>query len=410
MRLTKEENEMVGGKFGYPVQKAMEILVGLGACFDAQRMLPVKSVHLAVNSAVGAGDEGIAFVESLALQGGKFVTFTDTNPVTTPYEDWREIGISEEWAGKQDRLTDSYAKMGAFLGNTCTPYIIGQVPMMGEHIAWSESSATIFANAVIGARTNREGGPSSLASALTGRTPEYGFHLDRNRYGDIEILVTAPLSGLGDYGALGYFAGRIAQDRVPVFTGMPEQVTWNELKMLCAAAATSGSIAMFHAVDITPEAPTREFAFGPNKSHDTFEFGDRELEETAALITNATKSEVDLVILGCPHYTIDEIGYVASLIEGKKLKKEMWILTAQVIKNYAERMGYLDIIEKSGGKILGDACQNLMPPGFFNGHGYYTFATNSPKLAFYQKGLQNVLSHFGATDKCVQAALSGVWR
>ena len=410
MHLNKQENEMLDGKYGYPVQKAMEILVGLGECYDAERMLPIKSVHLAVNSAFGASDEGMAFVEDLASKGGKFVTFADTNPVTTPYFLWKEIGISEEWARKQEALTNNYAKMGAFLGNTCTPYIIGHVPRMGEHIAWSETSATIFANSVIGARTNREGGPSSLASALTGRTPECGFHLDQNRYGDLEIRVTTELTEVHDYGTLGYFAGKLAQDRVPGFTGISPVISWDELKMLCATCATSGSVSMFHAVGITPEAPTREAAFGPKKPKDIVEFGEKELKETEEMITTATSREIGLTILGCPHYTISEIEHVARLVSGKKLQSEIWILTSQIVKSYADKMGYLQIIEAAGGRILGDGCQNLMPPEFFNKRGYYTVASNSAKLAFYLKGLQNVLTNYGTTERCIEAAISGTWR
>ena len=414
MRLTKEENEMLGGKYGYPVQKAMEILVGLGECYDAEKMIPIKSAHLSANNPVSVGDIGIAFVEELASKGGKFITFTDTNPITTPYGLWKDIGISEEWAHKQMALINTYAKMGAFLCNTCTPYLVGHVPRMGEHIAWAESSATIFANSVLGARTNREGGPSAIAAALTGRTPEYGFHLDQNRYGDLEISVTAKLQGLHDYGTLGYFTGKMAEDKVPVFTGIPHYVSWNELKLLAATCATTGSIGLYHIVGVTPEAPTKEAAFGPRKTKDwqTVEFGKRELQETEELISAATAREIDLVIFGCLHYSISEIGHVAHLLSGKKLNPgvELWILTPQIVKSYAEKMGYLDIIEAAGGRILGDGCQNLMPPGFFKEHGYNTLATNSAKLAFYVQGLQNVLSHYGSTERCVEAAISGIWR
>lgn len=410
MRLTKKQNEMLEGKYGYPVQKAMEILVGLGECYDAKRLIPVKSVHLAVNSAFGAGDVGIDFISGLADKGGKFVTFADTNPVTTPYGLWKELGISEEWARKQDVLTDSLARMGAYVGNTCSPYLVGHVPRFGEHIAWSETSATVFTNAVLGARTNREGGPSSLASALTGLTPECGFHLDENRYGDVEIMVSAKIADAHDYGALGYFAGRLAQDRVPVFVGLPPTASWEELILLCAGCATSGSVAHLHAIGITPEAPTREAAFGPKKPSVAVEYGKKEQRETEELIHTATSSEVDLVIFGCPHYSIGQIAEVARLVAGKKLKREIWIQTAEVIKSYARRMGCLDTLEAAGVRILGEGCQDLMPPGFFNAHGYRNVASDSAKLAFYIKGLQNVLTHFGSVSRCVEAAISGVWR
>ncbi len=412
MQLTTRQSEMLDGKHGYPVQKAMEILVGLAECFDARRLIPVRSVHLAVNSAFGAGEIGMAFVRDLAEKGGKFVTFADTNPVTIPYGNWKDIGISEEWARRQGELTANYGKMGAFLGNTCTPYMIGHVPRFGEHIAWSETSATGLRNGVLGARTNREGGPSSIASASTGLPAEYGFHLDQNRYGNFEIAVKVELKDIKDFAALGYFAGKMAQDRVPVFTGIPLTASWDDLKMLCATCATTGSIAHFHAVGITPEAPTREAAFGGKEPGPSlkFEFGPRQLDQMEELINSAPGSGVDLVILGCPHYSIAEIEHVSRLLAGKKLKTEVWVLTSQVVKAYAQIMGYLSIIEAAGGRVLGEACQNLMPPGFFNAHGYYIVATNSPKMAFYVKGLQNLLSHFGTEERCLEAAINGVWR
>ncbi len=403
---------MLDGIHGYPLRKSMEIIVGLAECYDARRLIPIKSVHLAVNNVFGAGEIGIAFVKNLADTGGKFVTFADTNPVAVPYGNWKDIGISGEWECKQAELTANYAKMGAFLGNTCTPYMIGHVPSFGEHIAWSESSATVFANAVLGARTNREGGPSSIASALTGFTPDYGLHQDQNRYGNLEIAVKVELNDIKDFAALGYFAGKVAQDGIPVFTGIPQTLSWDDLTMLCAACATTGSIAHFHVVGITPEAPTLQAAFGKNEPSPSlkFEFGPRQLNQMEEIINNAPSSEVDLIILGCPHYSIARIERVSRLLMGKKLKREVWILTSQVVKCYAQIMGYLSIIEAAGGRILGEACQNMMPPGFFNQNGYYTVATNSPRLAFYVRGLQNMLSHFGTEERCLEAAVNGVWR
>jgi predicted aconitase len=411
MLLTAQQSEMLDGKHGYPVQKAMEILVGLAECYDARRLIPIKSVHLAVNNVFGAGEIGMAFVRDLTDKGGKFVTFADTNSVSAPYDNWKDIGIFEKWAHKQAELTANYARMGAFLGNTCTPYMIGHVPRFGEHIAWSETSATVFANAVFGARTNRESGPSSIASALTGFTPDYGFHQDQNRYGDLEIAVRVELKDIKDFAVLGYFAGKMAEDRVPVFIGIPTTASWDDLAMLCAACATTGSIAHFHAVGITPEAPTRQAAFGGKEPGPSlkFEFGPRELKQMEEIINNAHSSEVDLIILGCPHYSIAAIQRVSCLLMGKKLRTEVWILTSQVVKSYAQIMGYISIIEAAGGRVLGGACQNMMPPGFFNEHGYYTVATNSPRLVFYE-GLQNMLCHFGTEEKCLEAALNGIWR
>jgi predicted aconitase len=264
MRLTKEEKEMLEGIHGYPVQKSMEILVGLGECFDAEKMIPVSSAHI-LSTLGGIGEGGNLFIQEMANKGGKFTIFTDTNPLSIEPWLWKDFGISEEFAQEEISLNNTCSKMGAFLCNTCTPYLIGHNPQFRQHVAWNESSAIVFANSVLGARTNREGGPSALAAALTGRVPEYGYHLDRNRHGNFGVVVNATLNHLHDYGTLGYFIGKIAEDKVPVFFGIPHSVHWDELKHLGAAVATSGSVALFHVIGVTPEALTEEAAFGPRR-------------------------------------------------------------------------------------------------------------------------------------------------
>ena len=413
MHLSKEENEMLEGKYGYPVQKAMEILVGLGECFDAEKMIPVTSVHLQGSSLMSSGKAGSSFIQEIAGKGGNFIIFTDTNPKSLDPWYWREIGISEEFVDEQTALTNALAKMGAFLCHSCTPYQIGHVPRLGEHIAWGESSAIIFANSVLGARTNREGGASGMASALTGRTPEYGLHLDENRCGDLEISVKVKLNDLHDYGTLGYFTGSLAEDRVPVFTGLPSSVTWDELKFLGASAATSGSVALFHVVGVTPEAPTKEAGFGSKKMNDwpKYEFGEKELRETEALISKASGREIDLVVLGCPFVSIKEFKKIAQLLSGKKIKSsvEFWVLSCRMMRDYAEVMGYLSIIETSGAKVMCEVCPSTLPRGLLKEHGHKTAVTNSAKIAYYMAGGQGVLSHYGSMEKCVEAAISGFW-
>ena len=413
MYLTAEEEKMLDGKYGYPVQKAMEILFGLGECFEAKKTIPVNSAHI-LYSMTALGNAGMLFVQELADKGGEFVIPTHTNPSSLGPWSWRDFGISEDVIQNQMAVTDALLKMGALLSCTCTPYQIGHVPRMGEHIAWSESSAIIFANSVLGARTNREGGPSSLAAALTGRVPEYGYHLAQNRYGDLKIIVTAKLEHPHDYGTLGYFTGKIAQDGVPVFIGLPPSTSWDELKLLGAATATSGSVALFHAVGITPEAPTEATAFG-NKAGEwsTVEFGEQELRETEASLSQATTGDVDLVILGCPHTSIIEIKEISRLLSGKTVKPgvELWISTSQIIKTYAEMARYVSTIEASGAKLICDTCPNQVARASFKLGGTRSgiVATNSAKLPFYIGDGGNILSYYGSLERCIEAAITGIW-
>jgi predicted aconitase len=291
--------------------------------------------------------------------------------------------------------------------------MVGHFPRAGEHVAWSESSAVAFANAVLGARTNREGGFSSMASALTGRTPEYGFHLAQNRYGDLEISVTTELQDIHDYGTLGYFAGKLAGDRIPVFTGIPPSVSIDALKMLGAGASASGSVAHYHIVGVTAEAPTKDAAFGPKgeKNREIFPFGEKELREAEESISRTNDREIDFIVFGCPHASITEMAEIARLLSGKRIHPgvELWVLTSRIVRSYAERMGYVNTIEATGAKVLSDTCTNSMPRGFLKGQGHRIGASSSAKIIYGIAGQQSMLLHYGSTTRCIQAAVRGKW-
>ena len=407
MKLTRKEQEMLDGKRGDAVQKAMEILVAVGECYDAEKFVPINSVHLAPANPVNSGKGGVRFVKDMAKRGGIFVVPATSNPESVDPEVWQEMGFSEELYQEQKGLSEAFAKMGAYVCGTCTPYIIGHVPRMGEHVAWCESSAIVYVNSVLGGRTNREGGPSSLASGLTGRTPAHGYHLDEHRSGKLKIMIDADLKGVTDYSTLGYFAGKIAQDRVPVFTGMPPSVTLHELKYLSAALATSGSVALYHAVGVTPEAPTEEAACGHKKirSSDIFNFGTRELKETEDSLSGARPEEANLVVLGCPHASIEHLRTYAMTLSGRKAKDtvEIWILIPSTIKGYAERMGYAKIFASAGVRLLSNTCPLLMPADYFKRQGFSVMATDSSKLASYIPNARNVTCCYGSLDTFVDA-------
>lgn len=415
MNLTDEEQSMLDGKQGWPKQKAMEILVGLGECFDAKHLIPIKSTHLPGGALIATGSQSgrMQFISEFADRGGKFVTFADMNTTSVDSELWEYLGIPEEFVRQSDAYLQKFAQMGAQLCNTCTPYLIGHLPSFGEHVAWGESSAIIFVNSVIGARTNREGAPSAYAAALTGRTPAYGFHLDEERYGELKIVVEAKLDGPVDFGTLGYFAGKHAGMRTPVFTGLSRPVSWDEHKLLGAATANSGGAAMYHIVGVTPEAPTEDAAFGPGRPRDieTHVFGAKELRETEEFLDKSKSPEVDIVVVGCPNASIAEITEVAQLLDGKTLHAgtQLWLFTSRPMKAYAEKMGYLKTIESAGGKIVCEACTATMPAGLLKRGGFKAPATNSAKMLYYLAGRQDLNSHYGPTRRVVQAAIDGAW-
>jgi predicted aconitase len=286
----------------------------------------------------------------------------------------------------------AFKSMGIVVTSTCTPYLAGNLPRFREHIAWSESSAVSFSNSVIGARTNREGGPSALAAAICGRTPNYGLHLWENRHPQVKIKVEAPLEFNADFGALGYFVGKQVKNKIPYFTGIKDANT-DQLKALGAAMAASGAVALYHVEELTPEADL------VNKTNlETLTVGKQELGETYEKLSTGKKP--DIVILGCPHASLKEIATVAGKLKGNRLKKPLWICTSRMMKEAADRMGFTDIITKAGGQIVADTCMVVSP---IEHMGYKVTGVNSGKAANYLPGFCKQEVVFANINKLIEA-------
>jgi predicted aconitase len=294
--------------------------------------------------------------------------------------------------------------MGAIATNTCTPYFTGSVPAYGEHIAWGESSAIVFSNSVLGARTNREGGPTALAAAITGRVPKYGLHLDENRRGTHLIRVERQPKTDKDYAVLGYFAGQIAGKEVPVFDGIKTPPSIENLKALGAALASSGASALFHMIGFTPEARQRKNVIGDKA--DAILFGENEYDKVCEKFLFS--GQVDFVVLGCPHTSIVEIRDIAKLLTGRKIKAGLWVCTSRQIKSLSDTMGYSKIITDAGGEIICDTCPVLCAT--LIERSYRTVATNSGKMAHYAPGLWNMQPVLLDMGQCIDAAVRGEWR
>lgn len=410
MNLTFEEQKMLDGAYGKSVQKSMEILTSLGDIYGAERMIPIKSVHMPGSSIVVAGEAATSFVEQMGENGTEFAAYTTLNTGAMDMDCPRELGFSEDTIARQKRLTGAYGRMGGVPCHTCTPYLIGHCPKFGEHVAWGESSAIAFVNSVIGARTNREGGPAALAAAIAGRVPAYGYHLDENRRGQFLIHVETALSDIAGYGALGYWVGTRVESGVPVFTGIPADVTTDQLKALGAALASSGAVALFHIVGVTPEAPTLEAAFGGASPKEVWHVGRAELQTAFQTLSKQQGQPVSLVALGCPHSSLSEIMQVASMVEGKRVKTAFWMLCAQPVKYLAERSGHKKILEDAGVTLVCDTCPVLGAMAEpMEKTGMTAMATNSAKLAHYAPGQWKIPTYYGTTEQCVNAALKGVF-
>ncbi|MEW6222536.1 MAG: aconitase X catalytic domain-containing protein [Candidatus Hadarchaeota archaeon] len=375
MHLTKDEERMLAGEYGEVAERNFRLLVRLGEIYGADRMMPVSSVQVAGVSYKSIGDPGLEFLEDLANKGAKAKVPTTLNPPGMDLVDWKELGFPEDFAKKQLQIIEAFRKMGIMLTATCTPYLVGNLPHYREHIAWSESSAVSFANSVLGARTNREGGPSALAAALCGVTPNYGLHLDENRKPTLLVNVKTDLEDTADFGALGYHVGKIVKSGIPYFQGI-KRASVDNLKALGAAMAASGAVALYHAEGITPEASMMSV-----EGLESIEVGDKELLE--AYKTLNTGQDPDIVILGCPHASLNEIATLACKLEGKRLKKPLWICTARSTKETASKMGYTKIIENAGGKVVADTCAVVSP---IERMGFKTTGVDSGKAANYLPG------------------------
>lgn len=374
VHLTKEEQKMLDGEYGEAPQQAMEILYALAKIYNAKNMIPISSAQIAGVSYATIGDAGLEYLKEYAKKGAKVRVPAFLNPAGMDLEQWKEMKVPEEFAKKQIEIMNAYINMGIRQTATCTPYLIGIRPKKGEHVAWSESSAVCFANSVLGARTNREGGPSALAAAICGITPNYGLHLDENRVCDIVFEVEAKIEKISDFGALGYYAGEVAKGKNPAFSGI-KKATEDQLKSLGAAMAASGSVALYNIKDITPEYKISDAA-------EKITITEKELKETKEKLRSAEK--VELMTFGCPHASIHEIKNIAEKIKEKKLKCELWICTARETKKKADEMGLTKIIEKAGGRIVADTCMVVSP---LHEMGYRKTSTNSAKSAKYLRDL-----------------------
>jgi predicted aconitase len=374
MQLSKLEQSMFDGESGEAARQSMEILVALGKIYGATNMIPVTSVQVAGVSYKTIGDAGLEYLQENVKNGAKVRVPTFLNPAGMDREQWKEMKIPAGFAKKQIEVLDAYAKMGIAMSCTCTPYLVGIHPKQGEHVAWSESSAVVFANSVLGARTNREGGPSALAAAVCGVTPNYGLHLDENRISDFVVKVECDVKTNADFGALGYWVGERAKAKNPAYAGI-KAANEDRLKALGAAMAASGSTALFYAKGITREWKVADGA-------EEIAFTEKELRETREKLTSPEKPQ--LVTIGCPHASIEEIREVAETVRGKKIACELWVCTARKTKEEAGKKGYVKIIEAAGGRVVADTCMVVCP---LEEMGFKVTGCNSGKAAKYLANL-----------------------
>ena len=408
MYLTDEEQRILNGECGEPQRLALQVLAKLGEACGAERLVEIASAHLVASSYQIAGEAGIEIYSRLVEQGARVKVRTTSDPGSIDFARWREFKTPAEYAARQLRIAELLDQMGVIPTWTCTPYAAFNVPRFGDHLGWSESSAVVFVNSVMGARTNRLAAYVDLCAALTGRVPYFGLHLTENRRGEVLFELTPDLAAdFADhyFPALGYLVGQTVGDKIPVIVGLT-RATFDQLKAFGAASAASGSVALYHMVGITPEARTLEEACGGRIPAERITVGTREITAVMEQMGGVTDGPVDVVGIGCPHASIDQMRRYVALLAGQRVHPdtELWVCTNVVVEEMARKMGYVEIIERAGAKLMVGTCHNDCP---LQAWGFRRLVTDSGKFAYYTPTTVGTQCVFASTEACIRAAVAG---
>ena len=406
--LSERDRAMLDGAHGPAARLAMSIVVRMADVYGASELMDISQAH--IDSTIYLGDATLEFAERLASLGARVAVPTSLNVSGVDECGWKDWAVSPEWAAKAARQMLAYEKMGAVPTWTCAPYQTQMRPSFGQQIAWGESNAIAFANSVIGARTERYPDLLDICCAITGRVPAVGLHLTEHRAGEMLLRLAGVPPALQQddqfFAVLGHLVGKLAGDLIPVIDGVTSTPTEDQLKAFSAAVASSGRVALFHIVGVTPEAPTLEAAFHGDTPQQTHEITVADLREARAELTTADGRQLDMVILGSPHFSLAEFRQLAPLVAGRRAdsRVKFLITSSRLMKEMAHEAGVLAPIVEFGAQITLDTCilaSPMLPPEI------KTLMTNSPKYAYYAPSLLNTRVTFGSLADCVRSAVEG---
>jgi predicted aconitase len=408
MHLTYQEKKILDGKHGEPARIALSILVDLGELFGAEEMMEVSQVH--IDSSIYMVDAGLEFAERFAELGAKVAVPTSLNPSAIDLERWKEYRVPPGLLDKSRRMERAYLKMGTTPTWTCAPYQGGMIPRFGEQIAWGESNAIAFANSIIGARTNRYGDLIDVCASLVGKVPKFGLHLPVNRRGEVLIRLAGITNEMFEdkaiYPLLGFLVGEMAGDRVAAVEGIPQNVEVDSLKGFSAAAASSGAVGLFHLVGLTPEAQTLEMCLQGTRLKEVLEISPKMIRNVEKRLRTAKGDTVDLLALGCPHFSIMEFRELARLMNGKKVHSSVafWVFTSRTIYGWTKNCGIVKDLTDSGIMVFTDGCPLQYPQETWR---FNVMMTNSAKLANYCYPHTGLDVAYGNLEDCVATAITG---
>jgi len=411
MRLTADEQAMLIGERGDAARDALAYQIRVGEFFGAEHFVPITNAHMMGDIEV-MGEGGFQYLAAIAAQRARCAVPITTNARCVDFAFADRLGQDRVEVEKERRIIERLRAMNVLTTDTCINYQTLYQPHLGEHVAWGDTGTVIYANSVFGARTNFESGPAALAAALTGRTPAYGFHLDRHRKGTFVVRLDARLDDLADWGAVGKLVGESHQSyyAVPVFTGVTRAPLADELKHLGAALASYGSMGMFHMVGVTPEAPSVEVALGGNASTDEMRIRDAEIDRVYAGYDLKDRS-CNLVVFSGPQQSLFEMKSLADRFAGRKAHPgtQVFVTTSNGVKSAARQLGYLQTLEVAGVTVLEGVCfyilQNLSPMRVAN--GWTNMISNSAKIVTII-GAHRFNTILRRTQECIDIACTGM--
>ena len=408
LELTDLDRAMLDGNDGPAAQLAMQILVRMAEVYSAERLMDITQAH--IDSTIYIGDATLEFAERLASLGARVKVPTSLNVSGVDECGWHEWAVPQDWAEKAKRQMAAYQSMGAVPTWTCAPYQTEMRPAFGQQIAWGESNAIAFANSVIGARTERYPDLLDICCAITGRVPATGLHLDENRAGQLLLQLTNVSAALQQddqfFAVLGHLVGQLAGDRIPVIDGILVRPAEDHLKAFAAAAASSGRVALFHIVGLTPEAPSVAAAFHGQPPPEVRPITVEELRSARRELTSAEGEALDLVLLGSPHFSLAEFQRLAPMVQGHRAdtRVKVVITSSRIMRDLARHSGVLQPILDFGAQITVDTCPLASP---MLPSSVKTLMTNSPKYAYYAPSLLHTRVTFGSLADCVRSAIEG---
>ena len=411
MDLNAEERAILDGARGAAARDALQYQIEVGKFWGAKRFVPVTNVHMMGDIEV-MGDGGLAWLKGRDVAGAKCTVATTTNARCMDFAHCERLGQDAGEAKKEKEIIATLQRMNVITTDTCINYQTVYQPHLGEHVAWGDTGTVIYANSVFGARTNFESGPAALAAGITGRTPEYGFHLDEHRKGTFTVELKARLDDLADWGAIGKLVGETHQNyyAVPVFHGYHRTPTADELKHLGAALASYGSMGMFHFVGVTPEARSIDEAMAGKAGYEKMVIGDADIERVLAGY-KLGDGDARLVVFTGPQQSIFEMKRLAELFAGRRVKagSTCIITTNSAVLEQSRALGYAKTLEDAGVTILQGVCfyilQNLSPMREKN--GWKNMVSNSAKVVNII-GAHKFNTILRRTEACVEIACSGV--